>query len=263
MPAPRRNVLKPPARRIRRGSRLLRPAPLPPPGPQLVQVATGNSGVASTTLSATFGSTPTAGNLLVFAMAGDKNTGALTLAGWTPVFELLATSVSLYLAWKVSDGTETTVSPSWATSSAAGNMAWVGEYIDTGSAGAWSLLASASNINVADATSTSQATGTTAATSADGLAVALACIDSGTSVTLGTQAWSGGYVERYAPSGGGKGTPFLAEKFELASATATSTFSFTGTADQLSAAIGVWAKVVAGAPPARAPALTSQYGGFY
>jgi len=260
VPAPLRGVLKPPARRIVRRSRLLRGAP-PPPGPTFVQQATGSSGAASTTLSAVFGVAPTSGNLLVLLMAGDKNTGAMTLAGWTITYELLSTSVSLYLAWKVSDGTETTVSPSWATSSAAGNMAWVGEYSDI-AAGTWTLLQSASSITDETAVAT-KATGTTAATSADGIGIAAAAVDSNTSVTT-VDPWGSSYAIRHSSTGGGgRGAVFVAEKLEPASMAATSTFTFTGTADQTSAAIGVWAKVVGGAPPARAPALTSQYGGYY
>ena len=150
--------------------RITRVGSAPPAGPQFVQQALGQSSAASTTLSAVFGVAPTAGNLLVFEMAGDKNTGALTLAGWTVVYELLSTSVSLYLDWKVSDGTETTVSPSWATSSAAGNMAWVGEYSDI-AAGTWTLLASASNITN-EISTTTWATGTTAATGRTATAMA-------------------------------------------------------------------------------------------
>jgi len=232
-----------------------------PAGPQFVQQAVGSSSTASTTLDAVFGVAPTAGSLLVLAMAGDKNTGALTLAGWSIPVELLSASVSLYVAWKVSDGTETTVSPSWANSSAAGNMAWVGEYSDSAE-GTWTLLQSASNITNESPTTT-WVTGTTAATSADGIGIAAAAADSNAQIT-GADPWGSGYATRHTSTGGGgKGAIFVAEKFELASSAATSTFNGIGAGDQISAAIGVWAKVVAGAPPARAPALTSQYGGYY
>jgi hypothetical protein len=233
----------------------------PAAGPTFVQQATGSSGAGSTTLSAVFGVAPTAGNLLIFQMAGDKNTGPLTLTGWTATYELLNANVSLYLAWKISDGSETTVSPLWDVASTAGNMAWVGEYSDS-AAGTWSLLASASNITDGVNTFT-WPTGTTAATSADGLGIASAAVDSNTSVT-GVDPWGSSYAIRHSSTGGGgRGAIFVAEKLEPASTAATSTFTFTGTADQTSAAIGVWAKVVAGTPPARVPALTSQYGGFY
>jgi len=215
-----------------------------PAGPQFVQQAVGQSAGASTTLDAVFGVAPTAGNLLVLWMAGDKNTGALTLAGWSIVAELLSTSVSLYQAWKVSDGSETTVSPSWANSSVSGNMAWVGEYADPAE-GTWALLASASNITDETAVTT-KATGTTPATAQDGIGIAGAGVDSNTSVT-GVDPWGSGYAIRHSSTGGaGKGAVFVAEKPEPAAATAASAFNFTGTADQTSAAVGVWAKVVGG-----------------
>src|SRR5882672_6092127 len=47
----------------------------------LVKSASANSIASSTTISVSLASAPISGNLLVFAMAGDKNTGALTLAG--------------------------------------------------------------------------------------------------------------------------------------------------------------------------------------
>jgi len=219
---------------------IARLAPLPPPAyPVFVQEATGSSGGASTTIAATFGGAPTAGNLLVFAMAGDKNTGALTLAGWTIETDLLSGSVSLYVAWKVSDGTETTINASWATASAAGNTCWVGEYSQPG-ADPWALLGAATNITD-ETTVTTKTTGTTASVAADAIAIALAGVDSSTSVGS-VDAWGNSYTTRYSATGfSGRGAVFVAELPTVAG-TQSSTFNFTGTADQTSARIGIWAR---------------------
>lgn len=224
-----------------------------------VKQATASSAAASTSVTCTLASAPTAGNLLVFAMGGDKNTGALTLAGFTQVAELLSTSVSLYLYWKVSDGTETSISPSWATSSAVGNMAWYGEYEDTAVAGSsWQVSGSASHITD-EVAATSWATGTTGAASADGLGIAAAAVDSSQNVTV--PVWSNSYTNRYDGTGGaGRGAIFVAEHAEAASATASSTFSYTlGTVDQISAAIAVFTKVAAGGAAA-APLIVNSSG---
>lgn len=209
-----------------------------------VKQATGQSAATTTTLTATFGSATTAGNLLVFAMAGDKNTGALTLAGWTQVYSLLSASVSLYLAWKVSAG-ETSVAPSWATTSTAGNTAWVGEYSDAGS-GAWEVVSSASNITDETNVNT-KPTGTTSALTLAGLGIALAAVDSSQSITT-VGAWGNSYASRYSATAlGGRGAIFVAELAEAAGNTANSSFTYTGTADQTSAAIAVFARAAAGA----------------
>lgn len=210
-----------------------------------VKQATASSAAASTSVTCTLASAPTAGNLLVFAMGGDKNTGALTLTGFTQVAELLSTSVSAYLYWKVSDGTETSISPSWATSSAAGNMAWYGEYEDTAVAGSsWQVSASATHITD-EVITASWSTGTTGTISADGMGIAIATIDSSQSWTSAT-TWTNSYVSRYdGTGGGGKGAVFVAEKSETSGVTTSSTFGYTGTSDQVSAAIAVFTKVAA------------------
>jgi hypothetical protein len=181
-------------------------------------------------------------------MAGDKDTGALTLSGFTQLYSLTSLSVSLYLWYKVSDGTETSISPTWVTSSVAGNMAWYGEYQDTAITGStWSVAGSASSITD-EATVLTKTTGTTAATTRDGLGIAVAAVDSNTSVTT-VSAWGNSYAIQYSSTGGaGRGAVFVASKAEVAGTAATSTFNYTGTADQVSAAIAVFAKVAPSSP---------------
>lgn len=208
-----------------------------------VQPATGQSAGSTTSASATFGAATTSGNLLVLVMGGDKNTGALTATGWTEVYSLLSTSVSLYVWWKVSTG-ETSVSVSWATTSTAGNMMWVGEYSDAGS-GSWAVVGQASNIT--DETNvSSKTTGTTGTLTGDGMSIAAAAVDSSQSVTT-VSAWGNSYATRYSGTGGtGRGAPFVAELAVTAGTTTSSTFSYTGTADQVSAAVAVFGRVSLG-----------------
>lgn len=217
------------------------------------QQGIASSLAASTTVAVSLGVAPTTGNLLIFCMGGDKNTGALTLTGFTKLYELLSTSVSLYYYYKVSDGTETTINPTWASSSAAGNMCWYAEYEDTAVSGSnWQVSASASHITD-EVITASWATGTTGASSADGLGVACATIDSSQSWVSAT-TWTNSYTSRYdGTGGGGRGGVFLSEHAELSGATASSTFGYTGTSDQVSAAIAVWTKLSSGVPPAAPP----------
>jgi hypothetical protein len=216
-----------------------------------VKKASGQSGTASTSLTLTMASAPAAGNLLVFTMGGDKNTGALTLAGFTQVHSLLSTSVSLYLAWKVSDGTETAITPSWATSSAVGNVAWYGEFSDPVVTGASSWQVSASAEHITDETNvTSWSTGTTGAASAAGLGLAQITMDSADSVVDATEAWTNSYTILFSTlaSAGARGALFLASAPVLSGATAESTFSYTPSVtlrDQLSGSMTVFSKVPA------------------
>lgn len=207
------------------------------------QTGSAQSGSASTSISVSLPSAPTSGNLLVFCMAGDKNTGVLTLSGFTKLYELLSSSVSLYIYYKVSDGSETTINPSWASSSAAGNTCWYAELEDTAVSGStWQVTAQASNITD-ETTVTSKATGTTGTKPNDGLGVAVATIDSSQSVTT-VNAWGNSYNTRHSATGaGGRGGVFIADKAETSGGTTSSTFNYSGTADQVSAAIGVFTKV--------------------
>lgn len=214
-----------------------------------VKQATAQSGASTTTLTLTLASAPTAGNLLVMVMGGDKDTGALTLTGFTVAHQLQYAAVTLYVAWKVSDGTETSISPSWATSSVAGNMAWYGEYQDTAVSGSlWEVLGSAgaagtaANVNTKD----SGATGTLAN---DGFSIGAAAVDSSQSVTT-VNAWGNSYVDRYQGTGGsGRGAPFVSELAVSAGTTTSTTFSYTGTADNVACSVTVFRKYAAASGP--------------
>ena len=202
-----------------------------------VKQASAISADNTTTTTATFASATTAGNLLVLALAGDKNTGAITLpAGWTLLRSLESASVSLYFAWKVSAG-ETSVTATVATVAPSGCELWLGEYAETGS-GAWLLLGVASTTTT-EAAAATQTTGTTAAVAQAGLAIAVAAADSQS--TSGA-SWSNAFVARHtAPTGGaGEGAIYVAEKQITSGGTAQTTI--TADADQMSAAVAVFAR---------------------
>jgi hypothetical protein len=207
-----------------------------------VQDASGMSAGSDGFTTATFVSPPTAGNLLILSLAMDKSTAAATPAGWSAVVNSVQASVSLFMAWKVSDGTETTVTVNHPINTS-GNMLHIREE-SSATAGVWSLVASASTMS--DNTAVlSQSTGVTGAISNAGLGVAIAGIDSSSNVT--TVAWTSSYTARYTGTGGGtRGGLFVADRQVAVGPGQTSTFSYTGTADQVSAAVAVFAKVPTG-----------------
>lgn len=220
----------------------------------LVQQATGVSLGSSTSFTGgtipTLAALPTCGNLLVVAMGADKNCGYTTPYGFIPLLTLNSTSVSLHVAYKVAIGTEQTANPSWLTATAGGNRAWYGEYKDDAVAnnalgmGFWRVVALATNITD-EATTLSKATGTTAALSMDGFAFGFAAIDSGVSLAA-PMSWSNSYANISDGTGtaGGDAGISVGGVLVSAGATTSSTFTYTaGTADQMSAAVVVFAKV--------------------
>ena len=147
------------------------------------QSANGQSAGSTTTLTVTLPAAPTAGNLLVLALAGDKNTGALTLSGFTKAHEILGASTSLYVYYKISAGTETSISPSWPTTSAAGNTAHYMEIEDTAVSGSDWQIAGTAETTYSDTTTNSRSTNTTGTLTASALALATWALDSSQSWT--------------------------------------------------------------------------------
>lgn len=205
-----------------------------------------SSGSGTTTLSATLASAPAAGSLLILAMGGDKDTGTLTLSGFNELYTIRSTSTTLYYWYKVSAGNETTINPSWSLSSSVGNMAYYAEYDDPLVSGStWQISAQQSNPSD-EVAGFSWSTGTTGTISAAGLGVAAMSVDSSQNVTSVT-SWSNGYTARYTGTGGaGRGAIFTAEKSEAAGGTTSTTFTFSGTTDQVNGAIAVWTKMSEG-----------------
>lgn len=242
----RRSVPKPVRLTVaRQRSRFLRPARVDPP-PTWPTLKQDTSGTVTTSSPLTFATAPTSGNLLVVAVAGDKASGALTLSpgSWTIEQNLQSASVSDYIAWKVSDGSETTITASVAVPG--GNASgWAGEIQQTGT-GTWTVLGTAGHVTDENATGyTSWDTGTTAAIAADGIGVAVVAKDSFSAGDTGG-TWSNGYTARYKSTvtGGQAGLYVGIKAPETSGTAATSTVTGTGTpsSDQMSGAIAVFAR---------------------
>ena len=154
--------------------------------PQMVQQAQLTSTAATATTNTGTISAATAGNLLVAALAGDKNTGTVVFTdnlggAWTEVVEVPGASVSTYLAYKVAAGGETTITATTSAPSTTGNTGRVIELSQDGT-DSWTLVAS-SVPAYSDTTALSRSTGTTGTASFGGLAVAVAAVDTQNNVT--------------------------------------------------------------------------------
>ncbi len=125
-----------------------------------------------TSLVFNFGFTGTFGRLLVVSLSWDKSNGGVdgVPSGWTRIgTEYVGASVSQDWYYKVSDGTETSLSQSWTTGE--GWSAWVGEY-----SGVNTLDQSNDNDSGTSAV-TSQNTGSIITTK-NGIAIATLAVDS-------------------------------------------------------------------------------------
>lgn len=211
------------------------------------------SGAGTTTLTCTLpDAPPDVGNLLVLLIAGDKDTGTLTLPGFTQQHVITGQDVSLYMAYKVSDGTEQAISPVWANVSAAGNTAWYAELRDTLVTGTtyWQVSASASTPYSASAVQ-ARSTNTTGLSTHAGMAIGAWGVDDGMSVAAiagGARVYSNSYSEKCdSHSVSSRGGIFVASKSIAAGVTTECTFSYSGlgtTADQISGCVAVFSKLV-------------------
>jgi len=201
----------------------------------LVQQAS-DTGVISTSPSVTLSSTAIAGNLIVIGIGVDKNATSVTPpSGFTLIQSYTSASVSGAMAYKVANGTETTITWSLGTVGAAGCTMWAGEYRGTLSSGV--LDVSVENDSGAGAVST-LATGTTAATAQnDEIAIAMMMIDS---VSVESYTWDNSFSSVYDDSEtGGCGGLFVASKTLTTTGTQTSTCTWT-TADQAYACLATF-----------------------
>ncbi len=213
------------------------------------QEANATSSTNSTSLTLGLPGAPLSGNLLVLAIAADKNSGSLSTwassNGFLSIADLPSTSVTLYLYRKVSAGTEQNITPTWATASPAGATGYYFELEDSAVSGSdWQVSGSATNIT-SEANAASWPTGTTGTLTYAGLGIAIAGIDSSSSIAT-VDAWGNSYTVKWSyPTSSGRAGLYVASKAESAGTTTNSTFNYTPvtTADQTSAAIAVFAKV--------------------
>ena len=189
----------------------------------------------------TFGFTATSGRLLIAAIAIDKNSGAITIpSGYTLINEYISASVSAAIAFKISDGTETSVAWSWVNNHR--HTLWVGEY--SGLA-AIPLDVKAEADSGASAV-TSQTSGTTAATAqADELAFGFWTADTGENVDAG-RTYTNGFTEIAFVTTPGFGQPpcIIATKNLTATGTVESTFETSDTGDQMYGSMTTFKEIV-------------------
>lgn len=202
-----------------------------------------NDGSSSGTVS--LGSAPASGNLLVVVVGADKNSGGYTVSGFTSAVSLRGASTSLHILWKVSAGTETTVTATRSGgNSPSGDQLWYAEYSQTG-AGAWGANASATS-PYSDATTKSRSTGTTGATAFDGMAIAAWTVDNWNNVEPGMTYTRGteqrGQTDNYGGVMFGAAGLYVATDPVGIGTTFQSTFKYTGTADQVAGGVVVFGR---------------------
>lgn len=211
---------------------------------QSIQGISTTSNPAPAATSATLASAAIAGNLLIYCLAGDKNTGTLTMTGtgWTGRISQPGAQGSLYIFSKVATGGETTVTGTTSVASASGNTCVVVE-LQSDSTAPWALLSSVlAPLNTADRASVASGT-TSPATPGEGLAIAAAMVDS-INVVTGTPTFSG-YTRLNTPtdvsgSGGGNAGCYAAHATVAGGGTTSTTFATNGGSDALSLAIVVF-----------------------
>lgn len=202
----------------------------------VVQTSTNfNDAVGATTQTVTMGATPTSGNLLIAMITYDKNATAITQpTGFTMVQSITGTSTCSAMAYKISDGTENTVSFT-STSGRPFQMA-VREYsgLDTFDTSAFTTYS--------DTAVTSRSSNTTATTtSATALAIALFGSDSRGNTDAGG-AFTNSFVNQSIDPGGASGTSgfYVAIRDLTSTGTYETTYSTSGTGDQMTGMIAVF-----------------------
>lgn len=217
--------------------------------------STGFLAGGSTSGSVTLNAAPTAGNLLLFTMAGDKDIGTLTVGGgaFALPINLRSTSVSLALGLKVSDGTESAVAVTITGANPGGCQMFCGEFFEDGNPNVWTTRGIATH-NTDETPQTVWSSGTTGATTGEGLAIALWSVDS--VMTVGAFTYTNGFTGMAAPgSGGAEAGLWVATLNAPRGATYESTLDRVGsTADQMDGGI-----IVIG----RAPVTPTQFIGSY
>ena len=206
-------------------------------------VPSDTNDTTQTSLSTTI-TAPASGSLIVTALAVDKSSGTISAVptGFTAVgTAYVSSSVSGWMAYKVSDGTETSVQWSWTTSQKA--SAWVGVWTGVDTSGD-PKDQSAQNDSGATAV-TSLASGTTGTTTQDNeLAIATFMADTYDSVNTG-RSYSDSFTEldfsvsATDPSLSNPGL-FIATKDLSATGTQSTTYSCSDTGDQMCAYIATF-----------------------
>lgn len=209
-------------------------------------------GVASDrSVSATLGTTATAGNLLVTFVGLDKNALAIAPSGFTLISSSFSNNVdgaSCGLAYKVADGTEQTIS--WGIDKNNVGTMWVGEYSGLATVSVLDknvyINSGVNKINYLYSPGTTEAT-----TQANELAIAGYAIDSSSSLTAATH-WDDGYSTRAEIiTIINSGTPGISigEKVLSTAGTQTADFNMGYTNDQACMALATFKATVEASSP--------------
>lgn len=202
-----------------------------------VQTVSGSNTTTAATSSSRSISAPAAGSLIVTGISIDKDSGAITVpTGFTLLHDHVAADTSGAMAYKVSDGTETSVQWSWTTSRM--HASWVVVYT---AADTPTLDQKAEN-NSGTTAVTSISTGTTGTTAtANELAIAMAGADSGASVLNG-RSWTNSFTQIISDPDPASGAPaaVVAEKSLSSTGTVETTFSTTSAGDQMWATVATF-----------------------
>lgn len=196
---------------------------------------------------------------MVFGIAGDKDIGTLTVGGglFALPINLRSTSVSLALGLKVADGTETAVAVTITGANPGGSQMWCGEFFEDNNPNVWTTRGIATH-NTDETPQTVWSSGTTGATTGDGLAIALWSVDS--VMTVGAFTYTNGFTGIAAPgSGAAESGLWMATLTAPRGATYESTLDRVGsTADQMDGGI-----IVIGRAPVTPVSLFSPYNSFF
>jgi hypothetical protein len=212
---------------------------------RLVQSVESTAPASATSISATFLALPVSGNLLIATAGLDKQAGTITgPSGFTEIANNAAVALGIWFGYKVSDGTETSITVSRSTASVSGDGMWIAEYAQDGS-GAWQIVGSATHYTD-DSAVKDWSSGTTSATTGPGRALSVSVIDTATNAA--TESWSNSYVELKEWTVGGGGADVAIAYLDVPVGTsAETTHTHTGTADQISGAIAVFSRSASGA----------------
>jgi hypothetical protein len=219
--------------------------------PYVKQQITATTSGAVLTQTLTLPNPPAVGNQLVLDHAGDKDTGNMdtwaAANGWTVKRSMPSTSVSLYRLTKISVGAaDQTINPAWTLATSGSELTYMELADDATPGDDWIVVGT--GVNQTDESSVNAWSSGVTDANLVGLGLGLASfgIDSIQNITSIT-GFSNGYTGiDVALAASGRAGLFVASKNESTEGITTdSTFTYVGTADQISGMIDVFAKAAA------------------
>lgn len=212
--------------------------------PSKVKSAHGRVPGGSSSASVSLGSAPASGNLLVAFVGADKNSGGYSISGFTNALDITGSSTSLHVMWKISAGTETSVTfTRTGGNSPSGDTLWYAEYSQTG-VGSFVVCSSAST-PYSDSNTRTRSTNTARNALYDGLAFGAWAVD--TYDSIGIASYTNGYTEQhgYFDHTGPLGTAGLlvaTDPVSIAGNTSCTMSYEWGTADQIAGGVVVFGR---------------------